>query len=122
MQSFLELESDSHIYQLLLAKLQIGDMHNFDARLYMCNEAFNYLDFETIKRLSESSVLIVYCIGIFIVGVTIIKIIISIHKNIYSKQPDDYIQLKNTDSNEISSLIFFLGKILFYYCNFCSYS
>ncbi|ROT63546.1 putative C-mannosyltransferase DPY19L3 [Penaeus vannamei] len=54
---FLHIDADSHVYQLLLAKLQMGDPRNFDSRLYMCNEAFHYLDVETLGRLTESGLL-----------------------------------------------------------------
>ncbi|KAK7084068.1 hypothetical protein SK128_003705, partial [Halocaridina rubra] len=62
---FLNSGADSHIYQLLLAKFQIGDEKDFDSRLYICNEAFKYLDIQSLYRLTRSGLLPIYFTGIF---------------------------------------------------------
>ncbi|XP_037796711.1 probable C-mannosyltransferase DPY19L3 isoform X2 [Penaeus monodon] len=70
---FLHIDADSHVYQLLLAKLQMGDPRNFDSRLYMCNEAFHYLDVETLGRLTESGLLPLYCFCVLIYGYSMLS-------------------------------------------------
>ncbi|XP_027231749.2 protein C-mannosyl-transferase DPY19L3 [Penaeus vannamei] len=72
---FLHIDADSHVYQLLLAKLQMGDPRNFDSRLYMCNEAFHYLDVETLGRLTESGLLPLYCFCVLIYGFSMLSFI-----------------------------------------------
>lgn len=73
LQDFLHIDADSHVYQLLLAKLQMGDPRNFDSRLYMCNEAFHYLDVETLGRLTESGLLPLYCFCVLIYGYSMLS-------------------------------------------------
>lgn len=73
LQDFLHIDADSHVYQLLLAKLQMGDLRNFDSRLYMCNEAFHYMDVETLGRLSESGLLPIYCLCVLVYGCSMLK-------------------------------------------------
>lgn len=75
---FLNLDADSHIYELLLAKLQLGSIRNFDSRMYMCNQAFFYLDVETLNRLFGSGLLIVYFLAMIVLMSSTVREMISI--------------------------------------------
>ncbi|KAG7156023.1 C-mannosyltransferase DPY19L3-like [Homarus americanus] len=63
---FLDINADSHVYQLLFAKLQMGDIRDFDSRLYMCSDAFDYMDIESLERLCESGLLPLYVVGVIV--------------------------------------------------------
>lgn len=69
-----KLDADSHVYQLLLSKLQMGNPTDFDSRLYMCTEAFDYMDSDTLGRLSQSGLLLVYALGVLLFSVSSLKI------------------------------------------------
>lgn len=77
MQIFLNIDADSHVYQLLLAKFQMGDPRDFDSQLYMCTEAFNYMDLETVGRLCESGLLLAYGLGILIYSISTLRLFLS---------------------------------------------
>lgn len=64
------------MYQILLAKLQLGDPRDFDSRLYMCSEAFAYLDAETLERLCETGLLPVYITGVMVFSVSVLRFVI----------------------------------------------
>ncbi|CAL4120536.1 unnamed protein product [Meganyctiphanes norvegica] len=78
---FLNVDADSHVYELLLAKLQLGDKRNFDSRMYMCNHAFYYLDIETLNRLCGSGLLIVYFLAMIVLLTSIVRQIMSVSSN-----------------------------------------
>ncbi|XP_063169291.1 probable C-mannosyltransferase DPY19L3 isoform X3 [Candoia aspera] len=56
----LNLESDEHIFKFLKAKFGFGETRDFDANLYLCEEAFGLLPFNTFTRLSDTLVLYAY--------------------------------------------------------------
>nr|XP_045614289.1 probable C-mannosyltransferase DPY19L3 [Procambarus clarkii] len=101
---YLSIDADSHVYQLLFAKLQIGDERDFDSRLYMCNEAFDYIDKETLERLSDSGLLPVYSICVLV-------LLISCARSFLLKIPERNLKNDSVDSSicnehfhELSSL------------------
>ena len=49
---FFNVEPDEHIFKFLQAKFQIAQTDDFDAKLYLCNGAFNFLPTDTFYRLS----------------------------------------------------------------------
>ncbi|RXN00107.1 putative C-mannosyltransferase DPY19L3 [Acipenser ruthenus] len=59
-QKALQLRSDEHIYKFIKAKFGLGSTRDFDANLYLCEEAFGLLPFDTFERLSDSLVLYPY--------------------------------------------------------------
>lgn len=73
----MNIDADSHVYQLLLAKFQMGDPRAFDSQLYMCTEAFDYMDLETVSRLCESGVILVYGTGILIYSISTLRLFLS---------------------------------------------
>ncbi|XP_060110373.1 probable C-mannosyltransferase DPY19L3 [Heteronotia binoei] len=61
----LNLESDEHIFKFLKAKFGFGATRDFDANLYLCEESFGLLPFDTFTRLSDSLVLYAYLFVLF---------------------------------------------------------
>nr|XP_053627473.1 probable C-mannosyltransferase DPY19L3 isoform X4 [Cherax quadricarinatus] len=88
---FLNIDADSHVYQLLFAKLQMGDPRNFDSRLYMCTEAFDYIDIKTLERLCDSGLLPVYSIAVFVY-------LVSCAKSFIMKIPEECLECHAEDS------------------------
>uniref|UniRef100_A0A0P4VZH2 C-mannosyltransferase DPY19L3 n=1 Tax=Scylla olivacea TaxID=85551 RepID=A0A0P4VZH2_SCYOL len=74
---FMNIDADSHVYQLLLAKFQVGDPRDFDSRLYMCTEAFDYMDLETVGRLCDSGLLFAYGLGILIYSISTLRVFLN---------------------------------------------
>ncbi|MGH0142860.1 UNVERIFIED_CONTAM: hypothetical protein FKN15_000439 [Acipenser sinensis] len=60
LQKALQLKSDEHIYKFIKAKFGLGSTRDFDANLYLCEEVFGLLPFDTFERLSDSLVLYPY--------------------------------------------------------------
>ncbi|XP_064092543.1 probable C-mannosyltransferase DPY19L3 isoform X1 [Macrobrachium nipponense] len=95
--NFLNIDADSHVYQLLLAKLQMGDQRDFDSRIYMCNEAFMYLDSETVWRLLQSGMLPTYVLSVLVFG-------LSLANDFFKKvQDDDGVAYSSLVDNDVES-------------------
>merc|ERR1719509_253119 len=56
---WMDQTADSHIFKFLRNKLS-RDPTDFESQLYLCNEAFKWLDWETYQRLTTSSALPAY--------------------------------------------------------------
>ncbi|XP_036400424.1 probable C-mannosyltransferase DPY19L3 [Megalops cyprinoides] len=54
----LQLRSDEHIFKFVKAKFGLGSTRDFDAKLYLCEEAFGLLPLDTFERLAGT--LLVY--------------------------------------------------------------
>ncbi|OWF40174.1 C-mannosyltransferase DPY19L3 [Mizuhopecten yessoensis] len=52
----INVEADEHIYKFVLSKFGIGNPRDFDSRIYLCLEAFNFLSFDTYERLTKGMV------------------------------------------------------------------
>ncbi|XP_061101595.1 probable C-mannosyltransferase DPY19L3 [Conger conger] len=50
--SVLQLRSDEHIFKFIKAKFGLGSTRDFDANLYLCEEAFGLLPLDTFERLA----------------------------------------------------------------------
>ncbi|XP_062442723.1 probable C-mannosyltransferase DPY19L3 isoform X1 [Rhea pennata] len=61
----LNLESDEHIFKFLKAKFGFGATRDFDANLYLCEEAFGLLPLNTFSRLSDTLLFYVYIFVLF---------------------------------------------------------
>ncbi|XP_040427519.1 probable C-mannosyltransferase DPY19L3 isoform X3 [Cygnus olor] len=61
----LNLESDEHIFKFLKAKFGFGATRDFDANLYLCEEAFGLLPLNTFSRLSDTLLFYVYIFSLF---------------------------------------------------------
>ncbi|NXC45778.1 D19L3 mannosyltransferase, partial [Penelope pileata] len=75
----LNLESDEHIFKFLKAKFGFGATRDFDANLYLCEEAFGLLPLNTFSRLSNTLLFYVY---IFVLFLTTIAAVIVAFRNL----------------------------------------
>ncbi|XP_053256273.1 probable C-mannosyltransferase DPY19L3 isoform X3 [Podarcis raffonei] len=66
----LNLESDEHIFKFLKAKFGFGATRDFDANLYLCEEAFGLLPFNTFTRLSGTLVFYAYVFVLLVMTIT----------------------------------------------------
>ncbi|KAL8194892.1 UNVERIFIED_CONTAM: hypothetical protein K2H54_037673 [Gekko kuhli] len=64
----LNLESDEHIFKFLKAKFGFGATRDFDANLYLCEEAFGLLPFDTFTRLLDTLVFYAYMFVLFVMA------------------------------------------------------
>ncbi|XP_031977866.1 probable C-mannosyltransferase DPY19L3 isoform X2 [Corvus kubaryi] len=71
----LNLESDEHIFKFLKAKFGFGATRDFDANLYLCEEAFGLLPLNTFSRLS--STLLFYAYGFVLFLLTVAAVIVA---------------------------------------------
>uniref|UniRef100_A0AAY4EQR5 C-mannosyltransferase DPY19L3 n=1 Tax=Denticeps clupeoides TaxID=299321 RepID=A0AAY4EQR5_9TELE len=59
-QKVLWLQSDEHIFKFIKAKFGLGATRDFDASLYLCEEAFGLLPLDTFERLAGTLLLYPY--------------------------------------------------------------
>ncbi|XP_036689483.1 probable C-mannosyltransferase DPY19L3 isoform X2 [Balaenoptera musculus] len=75
----LNLKSDEHIFKFLKAKFGFGATRDFDANLYLCEEAFGLLPFNTFERLSDTLLFYAY---IFVLSITVIAALAVAFRNL----------------------------------------
>ncbi|KFW11810.1 PREDICTED: probable C-mannosyltransferase DPY19L3 [Fulmarus glacialis] len=75
----LNLESDEHIFKFLKAKFGFGATRDFDANLYLCEEAFGLLPLNTFSRLSDTLLFYVY---VFVLVLTTVAAVIVAFRNL----------------------------------------
>lgn len=56
------LEADEHIFKFIQSKFGFGFSRDFDAKLYLCNGAFGFLEWDTFVRLSRGFVFPIYAV------------------------------------------------------------
>ncbi|XP_053732008.1 probable C-mannosyltransferase DPY19L3 isoform X2 [Synchiropus splendidus] len=56
----LQLQSDEHIFKFIKSKFALGSTRDFDASLYLCEEAFGLLPLDTLERLAATLLLYPY--------------------------------------------------------------
>ncbi|KAK3593826.1 hypothetical protein CHS0354_011427 [Potamilus streckersoni] len=49
----INVEADEHIFKFILNKFGMGQGRDFDSRLYLCIDAFDFLTFDTYKRMTK---------------------------------------------------------------------
>ncbi|XP_051918623.1 probable C-mannosyltransferase DPY19L3 isoform X1 [Hippocampus zosterae] len=64
----LRLRSDEHIFKFIKSKFAWGPTRDFDANLYLCEEAFGALPLDTLERLSATLVLGPYALTLALMG------------------------------------------------------
>ncbi|XP_034039447.1 probable C-mannosyltransferase DPY19L3 isoform X3 [Thalassophryne amazonica] len=64
----LRLRSDEHIFKFIKSKLALGPTRDFDASLYLCEEAFGLLPYDTLERLSGTLLLQPYVVTLLVLG------------------------------------------------------
>nr|XP_036877351.1 probable C-mannosyltransferase DPY19L3 isoform X4 [Manis javanica] len=75
----LNLKSDEHIFKFLKAKFGFGATRDFDANLYLCEEAFGFLPFNTFERLSDTLLFYAY---VFVLSITVIAALAVVFHNL----------------------------------------
>ncbi|XP_043844011.1 probable C-mannosyltransferase DPY19L3 isoform X1 [Dromiciops gliroides] len=76
---FLNLKSDEHIFKFLKAKFGFGATRDFDANLYLCEEAFGLLPFNTLERLSHTLLFYAY---MFVLSIMVIVAVVVALRNL----------------------------------------
>ncbi|XP_061620761.1 probable C-mannosyltransferase DPY19L3 isoform X2 [Phyllopteryx taeniolatus] len=67
----LQLRSDEHIFKFIKSKFAWGPTRDFDANLYLCEEAFGALPLDTLERLSATLLLGPYALTLVLMGGTL---------------------------------------------------
>ncbi|KAK2919677.1 protein C-mannosyl-transferase DPY19L3 isoform X2 [Channa argus] len=64
----LQLRSDEHIYKFIKSKFGLGPTRDFDASLYLCEEAFGLLPLDTLERLAGTLLLYPYVLTLLLLS------------------------------------------------------
>lgn len=64
----LQLKSDEHIFKFIKSKLGFGMTRDFDAGLYLCEEAFGVLPLDTLDRLAGTLLLYPYVLTLLLLS------------------------------------------------------
>ncbi|XP_026233837.1 probable C-mannosyltransferase DPY19L3 isoform X5 [Anabas testudineus] len=67
-QKALQLRSDEHIFKFIKSKLGLGLTRDFDASLYLCEEAFGLLPLDTLDRLASTLLLHPYSLTLLLLS------------------------------------------------------
>ncbi|KAK5915959.1 hypothetical protein CesoFtcFv8_001504 [Champsocephalus esox] len=67
----LQLRSDEHIFKFIKSKFALGSTRDFDASLYLCEEAFGLLPFDTLERLAGTLLLYPYILTLLVLSGTL---------------------------------------------------
>ncbi|XP_065423224.1 protein C-mannosyl-transferase DPY19L3 isoform X6 [Chrysemys picta bellii] len=93
----LNLESDEHIFKFLKAKFGFGATRDFDANLYLCEEAFGLLPFNTFARLSDTLLFYAY---LFVLLLMAIAAAVVAYQNLSGSA-----NVQSTDKMEICTIV-----------------
>uniref|UniRef100_A0A7N8XSC3 Zinc finger protein 507 n=1 Tax=Mastacembelus armatus TaxID=205130 RepID=A0A7N8XSC3_9TELE len=64
----LQLRSDEHIFKFIKLKFALGPTRDFDASLYLCEEAFGFLPLDTLERLAGTLLLYPYILTLLLLS------------------------------------------------------
>ncbi|KAM7423592.1 hypothetical protein PAMA_000106 [Pampus argenteus] len=64
----LQLRSDEHIFKFIKSKFALGATRDFDASLYLCEEAFGLLPLDTLERLAGTLLLYPYALTLLLLS------------------------------------------------------
>uniref|UniRef100_A0A671U2K3 Dpy-19 like C-mannosyltransferase 3 n=1 Tax=Sparus aurata TaxID=8175 RepID=A0A671U2K3_SPAAU len=64
----LQLRSDEHIFKFIKSKFALGPTRDFDASLYLCEEAFGVLPLDTLERLAGTLLLYPYILTLLLLS------------------------------------------------------
>ncbi|XP_063737776.1 probable C-mannosyltransferase DPY19L3 isoform X1 [Eleginops maclovinus] len=67
----LQLRSDEHIFKFIKSKFALGPTRDFDASLYLCEEAFGLLPYDTLERLAGTLLLYPYVLTLLLLSGTL---------------------------------------------------
>ncbi|XP_068432144.1 protein C-mannosyl-transferase DPY19L3 isoform X2 [Clinocottus analis] len=68
----LHLRSDEHIFKFIKSKLALGPTRDFDASLYLCEEAFGLLPLDTLERLAGTLLLYPYALTLLLLSAMLV--------------------------------------------------
>uniref|UniRef100_A0A3Q3APW8 Dpy-19 like C-mannosyltransferase 3 n=1 Tax=Kryptolebias marmoratus TaxID=37003 RepID=A0A3Q3APW8_KRYMA len=68
LQKALQLRSDEHIFKFIKSKFALGPTRDFDAGLYLCEEAFGLLPLDTLERLAGTLLLYPYTLTLVLLS------------------------------------------------------
>ncbi|XP_026071847.1 probable C-mannosyltransferase DPY19L3 [Carassius auratus] len=75
--TILQLKSDEHIFKFIKAKFGFGATRDFDARLYLCEEAFGLLPLDTFERLAGTVLLYPYLCTLSVLFILLLLVALS---------------------------------------------
>ncbi|KAF4110886.1 probable C-mannosyltransferase DPY19L3 isoform X1 [Onychostoma macrolepis] len=73
----LQLKSDEHIFKFIKAKFGFGGTRDFDASLYLCEEAFGLLPLDTFERLAGTVLLYPYLCTLSVLFILLLLVALS---------------------------------------------
>ncbi|XP_059390349.1 probable C-mannosyltransferase DPY19L3 isoform X1 [Carassius carassius] len=73
----LQLKSDEHIFKFIKAKFGFGATRDFDASLYLCEEAFGLLPLDTFERLAGTVLLYPYLCTLSVLFILLVLVALS---------------------------------------------
>ncbi|XP_056098543.1 probable C-mannosyltransferase DPY19L3 isoform X1 [Rhinichthys klamathensis goyatoka] len=73
----LQLKSDEHIFKFIKAKFGFGATRDFDASLYLCEEAFGVLPLDTFERLAGTVLLYPYLCTLSVLFILLLLVALS---------------------------------------------
>ncbi|XP_016410162.1 probable C-mannosyltransferase DPY19L3 [Sinocyclocheilus rhinocerous] len=73
----LQLKSDEHIFKFIKAKFGLGATRDFDASLYLCEEAFGLLPLDTFERLAGTVLLYPYLCTLSVLFILLLLVALS---------------------------------------------
>ncbi|TRY80206.1 hypothetical protein DNTS_017765 [Danionella cerebrum] len=73
----LQLKSDEHIFKFIKAKFGFGATRDFDASLYLCEEAFGLLPLDTFERLAGTVLLYPYLCTLSVLFILLLVVALS---------------------------------------------
>uniref|UniRef100_A0A8C1H3C7 Dpy-19 like C-mannosyltransferase 3 n=1 Tax=Cyprinus carpio carpio TaxID=630221 RepID=A0A8C1H3C7_CYPCA len=76
-QKILQLKSDEHIFKFIKAKFGFGATRDFDASLYLCEEAFGLLPLDTFERLAGTVLLYPYLCTLSVLFILLLLVALS---------------------------------------------
>ncbi|KAM6977862.1 protein C-mannosyl-transferase DPY19L3 [Aplochiton taeniatus] len=82
----LQLRSDEHIFKFIKSKIGLGPTRDFDASLYLCEEAFGLLPLDTLERLAGTLLLHPYLCSL-VVGTGTLALVA--HRNLSGPLKED---------------------------------
>uniref|UniRef100_A0A3P8UJS0 Dpy-19 like C-mannosyltransferase 3 n=1 Tax=Cynoglossus semilaevis TaxID=244447 RepID=A0A3P8UJS0_CYNSE len=91
----LRLQSDEHIFKFIWSKFGLGPTRDFDASLYLCEEAFGLLPLDTLERLAASFLLYPYILTFCHVLCIIVIFVISLLRLFLSRRSSGSAEEKN---------------------------
>lgn len=64
----LQLRSDEHIFKFIKSKFALGPTRDFDANLYLCEEAFGVLPLDTLERVAGTLLVYPYIVTLLLLS------------------------------------------------------